>query len=61
MKIELDEKCVFTYSKEDLSIHIHRHTEKRYSGKVEYEGSLRFFDKAQMSQFLEMMELCLNK
>jgi len=62
INIEFDEKSVFTFDKENLSIGVWDHRDGRYEGPIEGPiASIKFADKVQMGQFQEMIELCLEK
>lgn len=62
LKIEFDEKSVFTYSPSNLSVHIWDHRDGKWEGPVIGEiGSIKFSDEWQVYHFMEMLEFMLEK
>lgn len=64
ININLTEHSIFSYSNdnEEIIIHIHDHEEGRFKGKVqEGIGSIKFKDWQLASDFLEILELAVNK
>lgn len=62
IKIEFDEKSVFTYSPSTLTIHAWDHKEGKFKGDVIGEvGSIKFAGKWQVYHFMEMLEFLLAK
>jgi len=53
--IKLDEKSIFTFNKETLSIHISDHKDGRYTGDIREIGKIQFDNEQQAYQFMEML------
>lgn len=61
MDITINEKCVFTFSKEEPSIGVWMHKDGVYTGPTEFIGWINFSSSEQMAHFVEMCELHLEK
>jgi hypothetical protein len=62
LKIELDEKSVFTYDPKNMSIGIWDHKDGKYDGPVIGQiGFIKFCDKDQVYHFMEMLEFMLDR
>lgn len=62
INIELDEKSVFTYCTDELSIGIWDHRDGKWEGPVIGQiGQIKFADKWQVYHFKEMLDFMLEK
>lgn len=62
INIKLDERCVFTFSAEDLSIGIWKHSDGWLKGLIEgYIGDIQFSNQSQFEMFHEMMTMAIEK
>jgi hypothetical protein len=62
INIEFDEKSVFTYDAENLTIHAWDHRDGWVEGPIIGEvGSIKFASASQAYHFMEMIELILEK
>lgn len=62
IKIELDERSVFTYDAENLEIQMWDHRDGKWHGPViGMVGSIKFAGKWQVEHFMEMLEFILEK
>ena len=58
--ITLDEKNVFAYDAENISIHIFQHRDGKFTGPTMHIGSISFANRGQAYHFSEMIELILT-
>ena len=58
--IKFDEKSVFTFEKETLSIHVHDHKDGKYEGDIREIGKIQFDNKDQAYHFMEMIALAIE-
>lgn len=62
INIELDDKSVFTYSTETLTVNIWDHRDGRFEGPaIGQVGKIKFASEDQLYHFLEMLEFILNR
>ena len=62
IKIEFDEKSVFTYDSKNLIVHVWDHRDGQWEGPVIGEvGSIKFSSKWQVYHFMEMLQFILEK
>lgn len=62
INIKLDEKCIFTYDAENLSIGIWQHKDGWFKGPVQpIIGNIQFSNLHQFEMFYEMMDLAIRK
>jgi len=62
IKIEFDERSVFTYDPINLAVHAWDHRDGKWEGPVIGEvGSIKFASRWQVFHFMEMLEFMLEK
>ena len=62
INIKLDERCVFTFDAENLSIGIWKHRDGWLDGIIEgYIGDISFSNQSQFEMFHEMMTMAIEK
>ena len=62
INIKLNEKCIFTYDAENLSIGIWQHKDGWLKGPVQpIIGNIQFSNLYQFEMFYEMMDLAIRK
>lgn len=61
IKIELDERSVFIYNRENNSIHIYDFRNGKWDGPTREIGMIKFCERWQVEQFHEMLEMLLEK
>lgn len=62
INIKLDEKCIFTFDAENLSIGIWQHGDGWLKGPVQpIVGNIQFSNLRQFGMFHEMMTLAIEK
>jgi len=62
IKIEFDERSVFTYDPTNLAVHAWDHRDGKWEGPVIGEvGSIKFASRWQVIHFMEMLEFMLEK
>jgi len=61
LKIEFDERSVFTFDAKNLTVHAYDHRDGRWEGPVIGEiGSIKFSGEWQVLHFMEMLEYILE-
>ena len=62
INIEFDEKSVFTYDHENLSIGVWDHRDGKWKGPcIGHIGNVKFADRDQVCHFMEMLEFILER
>ncbi len=62
IKIEFDEKSVFTYDYKNLTVHAWDHRDGKWEGPITGEvGSIKFSGRWQVIHFMEMLGFILEK
>jgi len=62
INIEFDERSVFTYSSDTLTVNAWDHRDGKWEGPViGCIGGIKFADKNQVYHFMEMLEFMLDK
>jgi len=62
INVEFDERSVFTYDAENLSIGVWDHRDGQYEGPViGYIGTVKFANMRQLEHFAEMLEFISEK
>ena len=62
INIKFDERSVFTYDVENLTVHALDHRDGKWEGPIIGEvGSITFVDEWQVYHFMEMLEFILEK
>lgn len=61
IRIEFDEKSVFTFSVDDLAVHIYDHQDGKYKGPIIGEiGYIKFASRDQLIHFSEMLDFIID-
>lgn len=62
ISIELDEKTVFAYNADTLTIHMWDHQDGKWEGPVIGQvGKIKFADEWQVHHFMEMLQFIIDK
>ena len=61
IKIELDDKSVFLYERETNTIHIWDYQISKWTGPAYPVGSIKFYDRDQLSHFSDMLDMLLKR